>query len=43
MEPTLYKITSVMRKLEVCRATVHRMAACGELELVKIGQSALPE
>jgi excisionase family DNA binding protein len=36
----LYKISSVMKKLDVCRATIYRMAARGELELVKIGQRA---
>ena len=40
MEQTLYRISSVMKKLDVCRATVYRMAARGELELVKIGQRA---
>ena len=40
MEQTLYKISSVMKKLDVCRATIYRMPARGELELVKIGQRA---
>jgi excisionase family DNA binding protein len=40
MEQTLYRISSVMKKLDVCRATVYRMAARGELEFVKIGQRA---
>jgi excisionase family DNA binding protein len=40
MEQTLYRISSVMKKLDVCRATVYRMAARGELEIVKIGQRA---
>ena len=40
MEQTPYRISSVMKKLDVCRATVYRMAARSELELVKIGQRA---
>jgi len=40
MEQTLYKVSTVMKKLDVCRATIYRMAARGELELVKIGQRA---
>lgn len=37
---TLYKVSSAMKKLDVCRATIYRMAGRGELDLVKIGQRA---
>lgn len=40
MEQTLYKVTSAMKKLDVCRATIYRMAGRGELEIVKIGLRA---
>ena len=40
MEHTLYKVTSAMKKLDVCRATIYRMAARGELVLVKISERA---
>lgn len=40
MEQTLYKVTSAMKKLDVCRATIYRMAHRGELELVKISERA---
>jgi hypothetical protein len=40
MEQTLYKVSTVMKKLDVCCATIYRMAARGELELVRIGQRA---
>jgi predicted DNA-binding transcriptional regulator AlpA len=42
MEQTqsLYKVSSAMKKLDVCRATIYRMAGRGELDLVKIGQRA---
>jgi len=40
MEQVLYKVSSAMKRLDVCRATIYRMAARGELELVKIGQRA---
>jgi len=40
MEPILYRVTTAMKKLNVCRATIYRMAARGELELVRIGQRA---
>jgi hypothetical protein len=33
-------IPTVMKKLDVCRATICRMAARSELELVKIGYRA---
>lgn len=36
----LYKVTSAMKRLDVCRATIYRMASRGELDLVKIGQRA---
>lgn len=37
MEQVLYRVSSVMKKLDVCRATIYRMVARGELDLVKIG------
>ena len=40
MEQSLYKIASAMKKLDVCRATIYRMASRGELEFVKIGERA---
>lgn len=40
MEQSLYKVSSAMKRLDVCRATIYRMASRGELELVKIGQRA---
>ena len=40
MEQTLYKVTSAMKKLDVCRATIYRMASRGELDLVKISERA---
>lgn len=40
MEQTLYKVSSAMKKLDVCRATIYRMAARGELDLVKISERA---
>ncbi len=40
MEQALYKVTSAMKKLDVCRATIYRMANRGELELVKLGERA---
>lgn len=40
MEQTLCKISSAMKKLDVCRATIYRMAGRGELQLVKIGERA---
>jgi excisionase family DNA binding protein len=39
MEPALYKVTNAMKRLDVCRATIYRMAARGELELVKVGRA----
>ena len=40
MENVLYKVSSAMKKLDVCRATIYRMAARGELVLVKISERA---
>ncbi len=40
MDQALYKVTSAMKKLDVCRATIYRMASRGELELVKISERA---
>lgn len=40
MEQSLYRVSSAMKKLDVCRATIYRMASRGELELVKIGARA---
>lgn len=38
--PLLYKITSVKGLLEISHATVYRMVATGELELVKLSTRA---
>ncbi|MES2902126.1 MAG: helix-turn-helix domain-containing protein [Pseudomonadota bacterium] len=38
--PLLYKISSVMALLEISHATVYRMVATGELELVKLSTRA---
>lgn len=38
--PMLYKITSVMALLEISHATVYRMVANGELELIKLSSRA---
>jgi excisionase family DNA binding protein len=40
MEQLLYRVSTAMKRLDVCRATIYRMAARGELELVRIGQRA---
>jgi len=40
MDQALYKVTSAMKKLDVCRATIYRMASRGELELVKLSERA---
>lgn len=40
IEQTLYKVTSAMKKLDVCRATIYRMASRGELDLVKMSERA---
>lgn len=40
-EPKLiYRVSTVVKKLEVSRATVYRLANAGHLKLVKIGVSA---
>jgi excisionase family DNA binding protein len=39
MEQSLYKVSSAMKRLDVSRATIYRMAARGELEFVKIGRT----
>ncbi|MQA40424.1 helix-turn-helix transcriptional regulator [Rugamonas aquatica] len=38
--PMLYKITSVMALLEISHATVYRMVANGELDLIKLSSRA---
>ncbi|WP_353401135.1 helix-turn-helix transcriptional regulator [Duganella hordei] len=38
--PMLYKISSVMALLEVSHATVYRMVASGQLELIKLSARA---
>jgi predicted DNA-binding transcriptional regulator AlpA len=40
MDHALYKVSTAMKRLDVCRATIYRMAGRGELDLVKIGQRA---
>jgi predicted site-specific integrase-resolvase len=40
MEQALYKVSSAMKRLDVCRATIYRMAARGELDLVKLSERA---
>lgn len=40
MEQALYKVSSAMRMLDVCRSTIYRMAARGELQLVKLSERA---
>lgn len=37
MDQALYKISSAMKRLDVSRATIYRLAGRGELEMVKIG------
>ncbi|WP_305821334.1 helix-turn-helix domain-containing protein [Massilia brevitalea] len=39
MEQALYKVTSAMKKLDVCRATIYRLLNRGQLEAVKIGST----
>jgi excisionase family DNA binding protein len=39
MEQSLYKVSSAMKKLDVCRATIYRLISRGELEMVKIGST----
>jgi predicted DNA-binding transcriptional regulator AlpA len=36
----LYKVSTAMEMLDVCRSTIYRMGARGELEIVKIGVRA---
>lgn len=38
--PLLYRISSVMELLEISHATVYRMVANGELELIKLSTRA---
>lgn len=38
--PLLYKVSSVMALLEISHATVYRMVANGELELIKLSARA---
>jgi len=40
MAQDLYKVTSAMKRLDVCRATIYRMAQRGELDLVKLSERA---
>ncbi|WP_371869735.1 helix-turn-helix transcriptional regulator [Duganella flavida] len=40
LRPLLYKISSVMELLEISHATVYRMVANGELELIKLSTRA---
>jgi len=37
MAQELYKVSTAMQKLEVCRATIYRLVERGQLEKVKIG------
>jgi excisionase family DNA binding protein len=39
-EPLIYRITAVMQLLGVSRATIYRLAARGELKLVRMGRKA---
>lgn len=39
-EPLIYRVSIAMGKLGVSRATIYRLAARGELTLVKIGRRA---
>lgn len=38
MKQELYKVTTAMQRLNVCRSTIYRMAQRGDLELVKFGR-----
>lgn len=38
--PMLYKITSVMALLEISHATVYRMVAKGQLDLIRLSSRA---
>lgn len=39
MDQSLYKVSSAMKRLDVCRATIYRMIGRGELDLVKVGRA----
>lgn len=39
-EPLIYRVNIAMQKLGLSRATIYRMAARGDLKLVKIGRRA---
>lgn len=40
VDAKLYKVSTAMAMLDVCRATIYRMIGRGELERVDIGQRA---
>lgn len=40
MDEKLYKVSTAMQMLDVCRATIYRLRDRGELELVKIGTAS---
>jgi predicted DNA-binding transcriptional regulator AlpA len=39
-EPLIYRVSMAMEKLSVSRATIYRLAAAGDLKLIKIGKRA---
>jgi hypothetical protein len=39
-EPLLYRVSMAMEKLSVSRAIIYRLAASGDLTLVKVGKRA---
>lgn len=39
-QPLTYRVGTVVKKLDVSRATVYRLAKAGRLKLVKVGTSA---
>ncbi|RQZ27514.1 helix-turn-helix domain-containing protein [Burkholderia sp. Bp9090] len=39
-EPIVYRVSIAMKKLGLSKATIYRMAARGDLKLVKIGRRA---
>ncbi|QTO46385.1 helix-turn-helix domain-containing protein [Burkholderia latens] len=39
-EPIVYRVSLAMQKLGLSRATIYRLAARGDLKLVKIGRRA---
>jgi excisionase family DNA binding protein len=39
MDQILYKVSSAMKRLDVCRATIYRLVQRGELEVVKVGSA----